>query len=283
MATKKKTAPKKTPHKTIVNPSPKAKTTALAKYLKPAAAVVKPKKGGAAKLQLPEPVLSPVASALLTQANSIHAQVKLLEVTAATLPRAQEMLVQLAKGLKSLEADRQFLTKPLKDHAKRIESVYRPATERFEAADELLRNKVLDFQREAAKAVAEAQAQLTEQAEAAAEEGDSDTALELATQATTMEAATVVGRLASGGGTGLSMVSDFEVVDFALVPDEYFTLDHKKIRAAVKAGLTEIPGIRIFKTERLSVFSGESAEKANSDAPENISYPEEVERISSEA
>lgn len=49
----------------------------------------------------------------------------------------------------------------------------------------------------------------------------------------------------------LTTVTDFEVVDSSIVPRAYLIVDDKKIREAIKLGATEIPGIRIFTTQRI--------------------------------
>lgn len=46
-------------------------------------------------------------------------------------------------------------------------------------------------------------------------------------------------------------VTEFEIVNEFQVPREYCSPDASKIRAAVKAGLTEISGIRVFKTKKV--------------------------------
>jgi hypothetical protein len=48
----------------------------------------------------------------------------------------------------------------------------------------------------------------------------------------------------------------FEVVDAALVPRTFCAPSHDAIRAAVKAGVREIPGVHIYPTEDLAVNPG---------------------------
>lgn len=49
------------------------------------------------------------------------------------------------------------------------------------------------------------------------------------------------------------MVWDFEVVDPAKVPRMYLAVDPAAIRAAIKAGIREIDGVKIFETARVQV------------------------------
>lgn len=46
---------------------------------------------------------------------------------------------------------------------------------------------------------------------------------------------------------------DFEIINEAEVPDLYWSIDEKKIKAIIQAGATDIPGIRIFQKESLIV------------------------------
>jgi hypothetical protein len=45
----------------------------------------------------------------------------------------------------------------------------------------------------------------------------------------------------------------FELVDISIVPREYLKFDDVKVRAAVKAGARDIPGIRIFAEEKMNL------------------------------
>ena len=47
----------------------------------------------------------------------------------------------------------------------------------------------------------------------------------------------------------------FEVINDALVPQEYFKIDEDKINKAIKLGITNIPGITIIETKKLILRS----------------------------
>lgn len=53
--------------------------------------------------------------------------------------------------------------------------------------------------------------------------------------------------------SGVQRPWTFEVTDPLLVPTQYWTLDEKKIRAAVKAGTREIPGVSIFQDMKIAI------------------------------
>lgn len=52
---------------------------------------------------------------------------------------------------------------------------------------------------------------------------------------------------------GMRVVTKFEVTDEVMVPKGYFTIDEKKIRVAIKDGVTQISGVRIYKENQLAV------------------------------
>lgn len=186
---------------------------------------------------------------------------------------ANEMLLQLQAAKKALEERKAFFVKPLKDHVKRIEALYTKPLKQLASADEQLRAKVLDYRKaEQAKVdaerrrreeeLAEAQRKAEEaqrkaeksnrKATAAKAEAATDAVNEaaLAVLATPTQARVIHTEI---GQVATRKVWDFEVVDKALVPDQYWELDERAIRMAVTSGLRNIPGVRIFQKESLTV------------------------------
>ena len=45
----------------------------------------------------------------------------------------------------------------------------------------------------------------------------------------------------------------FELEDLAMVPADFLMLDEKKVRAAIKAGVREIPGLKIFEQKSMAI------------------------------
>lgn len=65
-------------------------------------------------------------------------------------------------------------------------------------------------------------------------------------------AAPTVTRTETGSGH-MRMVWEIEVIDAAQVPDKYKVVDEKLIRADVKAGIREIPGVKIFEKPVMAI------------------------------
>jgi hypothetical protein len=147
-------------------------------------------------------------------------------------------------------------------------------------ADAVIKTKVGDYlAREQAKADAERRRLLAEAeakaraerearaqaalaaAQAAQEERDDMTAALAMDEAVQIEAEVIVptvdlstAKVVKAAGQSVRTDWDFEVVDFAKLPDQYKIADDKKIRAVVKAmkGSVEIPGVRIYSKQIVS-------------------------------
>lgn len=166
--------------------------------------------------------------------------------------QASRMLVQLSGAVKEVEARRKFFTGPLREHIKRIEALFKPVVERLEKADMLLRQKLLDYQQEVSRRQAEERARLLSEATEAQAGGDTETALALATQASELDTVQRTTHVEEGS-VQTRKVWTFEVEDLGKVPMEYLSLDESKVRAAIRAGIREVPGLRIFQKEQLAV------------------------------
>jgi hypothetical protein len=57
----------------------------------------------------------------------------------------------------------------------------------------------------------------------------------------------------SVAGVSTSVVWRFEVVDPAAVPREFLVVDEVAVRAAIRGGRRDIPGLRIYDDTRISV------------------------------
>lgn len=165
---------------------------------------------------------------------------------------ASEMLARVAKMRKALEERRVYYTKPLLEHKKRIDDLFKRWTVPLEEIDRKIRqaitnyNAVVEEERRKKEELERKKRELLE--EIAAEEGR-----ELPPPAP-VEPLPIPKTVRTSSGTVASrMVWDFEVEDEALVPREYLAVDTAKIRAAVRAGVREIPGVKIFQREELMV------------------------------
>lgn len=195
-----------------------------------------------------------LADPVLKGAAGVAALASLVAVTdGASAEKAGNMLVQVKQFTKQVEERKSYIVKPLKDHARRMEAMFKPTLDKLDEAESSLKQKILTYRAEAEQKAAAETAELMAKAAEAQESGDSDTALVLATEAQNIETTQKTTHFEAGGSMQEKKTWDFEVVDFGSVPHEYFSLDEKKIRLSIRSGLREIPGVRIFQSSQLAV------------------------------
>lgn len=215
-----------------------------------------------------------MAGHLKGSAQDMANWVKALQITDGnSLLQANAALASVTRLQRSAEERRLFFVKPLKEHVKRIDTLFRAIVEPLEEANGLLRDKIVAYreqlrkaaeaaQRKQVEAIVEAE-QLKTEAQLAAEEGAKNEARMLRQDAQAAEekalqlasAATGPSRLMTTGGTTVAARKrwTFQVIDAAAVPREYLGVNESALRKAVQSGLREIPGVHIFETEVLAV------------------------------
>ena len=193
--------------------------------------------------------------ALVTPITNIAGQVQLLKVIdPLSNQRATDMLLQLREMRTNLEARRVEIIRPLQEGVKKVQALFKPGLTLLDNADEALRNKVIEYRvQETARATAERE-KLTKAAHKAQARGDDEGAAALAVQAVMTAAPERRTEVGTGvGAVSVRNVVDFEVLDVGAVPREYMMLNEVSVRAALRAKVTEIPGLRIFTRDTLAV------------------------------
>lgn len=177
-----------------------------------------------------------------------------------------DILSEIKQRIKSVESERTALVKPLNDHVKLINGKFKTVTEPLEEAAFILNRKVLERQKiiQAEKTrIAEAERQRREAELLVAAEkkeaiGDSEKAEQLLEYAAAVKAKPV----STGHGTFTEAKSTitkrwtFEIVDLRLTAQrapDYLMVNAPVVREAIREGIREIPGLRIFQEESLSV------------------------------
>jgi hypothetical protein len=140
------------------------------------------------------------------------------------LDLAGELLKQVKGKMKSLEAERKKITKPLLDAKKAVDNLFRPATDAAALVEDILKKAIasyIDGQRQAKVAALQA--------------GDHEGAL-----------ATIEPELPAGVST--RTVWKWRLVDESLVPREYWVIDGRRVQEHVDTfkGQSQIPGIEAF-------------------------------------
>lgn len=151
---------------------------------------------------------------------------------------AGAFLVEVKTAWKRLEERRQEITAPLNEGLRSANDLFRPALTALAEAERLLKRKIADAQTEIQRRNREAM----EAAQKALSSGDVRGAA---------EAAQALAPLVAPTGVTVREVWEFRVVDAALVPRQYLMVNEPAIRAAVAAGVREIPGVVIEKGQQV--------------------------------
>lgn len=158
--------------------------------------------------------------------------------------------------LKDVEDRRLTYSKPLNDFLTVVNAYFRSLSGPLEAADKLNRDKTRAFlaeverQRREAEAIEEAKLALARrEAELKGGEITVDLTPVPMPEATPAHVRTAMGTM------GTRTEPKWELEDLAKVPTEYLMLDTVKVRRCVRAGVRQIPGIRIWEEQNITIRS----------------------------
>lgn len=175
--------------------------------------------------------------------------------TAEDLKPATDDLSIIHKVKKALEEKRKEYLKPLQDHVKEINEVFKTLTYPIEEADRITGSKILAFQAEQDR-IRREQEEINRKRQEAAE-AEMRLKGELSESVNLVEVVPEAPKRISTemGTVGQRDNWKWEVVDFALVPDEYKMINSGVLTPVVKAskGKIVIPGIRIFNEPIIAV------------------------------
>jgi len=169
---------------------------------------------------------------------------------------AVEMAGQVKKLGKTLEEGRVKYTKPANEYVKGINGLIKPFQDKLKAIENGLKGKISQHQarveleqRKAEEAARKAQAELQKKLDADAKKAGVES---VQIDALVVPKADPVARTESG--TAYQRTTwEFEIEDEAQVPGEYKVADERLIRAAVKAGIRQIPGVKIYQKTQTQI------------------------------
>ena len=170
------------------------------------------------------------------------------------LKPAAEDLSLIATVKKGMEAKRKDYLTPFQNHIKEVNEAYKTLMNPIEQADIITRGKILIFKKEQDLKRQEAEAIEAEKLALARREAslnNGETTVDLTPIA---KPEVVPDRIHTDlGSAGMRDHWVFEVVDFALLPDEYKMPDATKIGKVVRAGLHNITGVKIWNEPLVAV------------------------------
>jgi hypothetical protein len=191
------------------------------------------------------------------QVGAMEHEAKELTVNSReTATTATEMIGQVKNLFNAGDGHRKEIVKRPDSFVRQVNGFWKPLGGRLKALEAILKRKLSDFsyqeeldRRETERLQREAVANLQEKLNKQAEARGVDPVLVAPvavpdrrepTRSDTAVASTV-------------MVWDFEVQDPAAVPRPYLAVDEAAIRAAVRGGIRDIPGVRIFERAEIRV------------------------------
>jgi len=202
--------------------------------------------------------IPPEAEAMQQEVTGIEARAQDLAVTdEQSLAVAGDMLGYVAGVRKRIEALRTSLVKPLNDHVKRINDLFRGYAAPLDRADATLRAKVSAYRAEQERIRREEAERLRKLAEKEQARLERQAAKKGVPAPPPIPVPTPPAPPKTVAGEYGSMTARkewrFDIVDEAQVPRQYLVVDEARIRAAIRAGIREIPGVRIYQVEIVSV------------------------------
>lgn len=174
--------------------------------------------------------------------------------TAEDLKPATDDLSIIAKVKKALEEKRREYLKPLQDHVKEINEVFKTLAYPIEEADRITRSKILAFQAEQDR-IRREQEEINQMRMQAAEKEAALKNGEITESVNLVEVSPEAPKRVSTemGTVGQRKIRKYRVINFAELPDQYKIENSALLNKVVKAGIPTIPGVEIYEEPILTV------------------------------
>jgi len=170
------------------------------------------------------------------------------------LAPATNDLTIISRLKKAFEERRKEILTPLQKEIKEINAAFESITLPILSADNITRVKILEFQHKEEVRRQEQEKINALRMEAAQKEAALNNG-EISESVNLVEVAPEVPKRVSTdmGSTGIMKIRKYEVVDFALLPDQYKIANTSLLNKVVKAGIPLIPGVKIYTEDTLRV------------------------------
>ena len=210
-------------------------------------------------LQASQNKLQVVETEYRKDVSLVEQRVLALEIKDADdVTEATNLLSYISSTKKNIEETRKSMVKPINDGLKAINDWFKRFSAPLETADGLLRKKVLVYRQQQEQIRRAEEERLRKLAEAEQKklekQAKKDGVMAPPPPPPVMiipeQARTVHSDM---GAVSAKLVWDFEIEDENKVPRNFMIVNEKAIRAAVKAGVRNIPGVKVFQKEELAV------------------------------
>ncbi len=173
--------------------------------------------------------------------------------------KAAAFIGNVKEKYNSIESMRVAIVKPLKDHADNISTGFKGALEPLKRAENIVKEGVMTYRAKLAKEEQERQAAETKRQQESEEAAKASAALGVEVEAPApapvhVPAPKPVVASAGGGRMQFTTTTKVEITDEKLVPREYCTADMSKVKAALKLGVKDIPGVTVTVGKKPSFY-----------------------------
>lgn len=174
-------------------------------------------------------------------------------VSDADVKTATEDLSLVSTLKKAIEAKRTEYTGPINTHLKAVNEAFKLLTNPLEVADKTTRDKILAYRREQERKAREVEEINRLRMEAARKEMELKGEVTQPIEFVELVLAPPAHVHTDVGSLGTAKIRKFEVIDFDLLPKEYKMVDATKLGKVIRAGLDNIPGVRIWSEDTLRI------------------------------
>jgi len=157
---------------------------------------------------------------------------------------ASEFLKKIRDTEKAFETKRTELTKPINQSLKNINDMFKRATMPLAEARNLVSRKILDW-----KLIESAKRAKEEERRRKIQEAHEKKGHQVSAPAYVAPVENKIGNVQTVKRW------TFEVIDFSKIPEKFKIVDELGIKESIRNGTREIPGIRIYQTESLSIVN----------------------------
>lgn len=161
-------------------------------------------------------------SSLKAKADKLYIDKKSSEV------KALDLIKKIKNYITWLEDKRNYYVKPPNEYVKNVNNMFKPFSNELKSIDGIIRGKMIAYNnKREEEELKKAKAAIKEPIPYEPED----------VKTTKIEGATI----------SYKTIMKFEILDISKVPAEYMILDNVKVNSAIKDGVTQIPGLRIFE------------------------------------
>jgi hypothetical protein len=202
------------------------------------------------------PTPEAAAAAIYRRKDEINALVAKAEAQKITDSTSQTMAVELLGEIKRRKIDaeetRKAMKRPWDTLVRAIDGAWRAILDPLDAAERTLKNRWAIYVAEERAAQEKALEKQRAHEQAFQKANPSATVLPVEAPAPVSNITTT----ASGSKAVGREVPDFEILDLEKVPHQYLDLNPTRVKAAMRSGVREIPGLRLFWRQDVSVGAG---------------------------